>query len=260
MAQFSIGVDLLALRQPFRPALLTVTKLKADGVAIDARGEIRPSTLSGTGIRQLNKLLDDLRLKVASVRFQTRRGFHDSDDLERRIDAAKEALDFAYALGCNVVTTQLGTIPDEDAPAWPILLQALDDVGRHSQKAGAMLAARTGAASPEALRRLIDALPDGALFVDFDPGGLVVHGHTMEEGLSLLGRDILHVHACDGVRDLGQQMGVSVTLGRGIVDFPLLIASLDQYRYRGYLTVAPGDVPHPRQEAEHGVLYLRALT
>ncbi len=260
MSQFRIAIELSCLRQPFKQALLTAAKLDADAVAIDARGEIRPSTITATGIRQLNKFLDDLRLKVASVTFQTRRGYHIEDDLERRITATKQAMDFAYALGCNVVTNQVGMIPaEEQDPALDILRSALTDIGRYGQRCGVFLAARTGGEPAEALRRLIDALPEGSLAVDFDPGNLIVNGFSASQALPILVRDIVHVHARDGVRDLARGRGLEVALGRGSVDFAELVALLDQHGFRGYLTVERSEAAHPQLDIANAVSYLREL-
>ena len=54
--------------------------------------------MSETGLRQLRKMLDDLNLKVAALRFQTRRGYDSLDDLDRRIDATKDTMKLAYRL------------------------------------------------------------------------------------------------------------------------------------------------------------------
>ncbi len=261
MSEFRIAIELSCLRQPFKQALVTAAKLAADAVAIDARGEIRPSTISATGIRQLNKFLDDLRLKVASVTFQTRRGYHVEDDLERRITATKQAMDFAHALGCNVITNQVGMISeDEHDPALDVLRAALSDIGRHGQRRGVFLAARTGSEPADALRRLIDLLPEGSLAVDFDPGNFIVNGFSASEALPILVRDIIHVHARDGVRDLARGRGLEVALGRGSVDFAEIVAMLDQYGYRGYLTVERTDAAHPQLDIANAVAYLRELT
>ncbi len=260
MAPFRIGIELNSLQCPFKKALSLASQLGADAVTIDARGEFRPGNMTTTALRQLRKMLEDLRLKVSSVTFQTRRGYEVLEDLEQRVEATKKAMDFAFRLGCNVVTNQVGRIPDEaDDPAWHTLSEALTDIGRHGQHCGAFLAARTGSEDDTTIRRLIDQLPDGSLFVDYDPGNLIVNGFSANEALSVLGSDILHVHARDGVRDLAMGRGVEVVLGRGSVDFPELLATLQQLGYRGYLTVVRNQSANAIEELGNAVSYLRAL-
>jgi sugar phosphate isomerase/epimerase len=255
-----IGIHLASLHQPFTESLQTAARLGADAVEIDARGELRQETLSHTGLRHLRKMLDDLRLKVCAVGFQTRRGYNVVDDLEQRIEATKRAMDLAYALGSVVVVNQIGRVPEDAAGGeWDLLVQSLSDIGRHGQKCGALLAARTGTECGAALARLIDALPAGSLAVDFDPGQLIVNGFSAEEALACLGQHIQHVHARDAVRDLARGRGLEVELGRGSVDWPTLLGTLDELKYRGYLTIERREARDPVSEIGNAVQFLRGL-
>ncbi|MFM8397928.1 MAG: sugar phosphate isomerase/epimerase, partial [Pirellula sp.] len=92
MTAIRVGVQLAGLRLPFRQALETASRLKAESIEIDARTELRPGDISGTALRQLRKLLDDLNLRVASVRFATSRGYETTDELDRRIEGTKKAM------------------------------------------------------------------------------------------------------------------------------------------------------------------------
>ncbi len=257
---FRISIELASLRQPLKRALATASQLGADAVEIDARNELRPTSMTATGLRQFRKMLEELRLKVSSVSFPTHRGYDVEDDLDRRIEATKRAMDFAYSLGARVVTNAVGRIPSEEtAGSGSTLREALTDIGRHGQHCGAFLAARTGSEDPALLQQLIDSLPDGSLFVDFDPGNLIVNGFSAADGLAVLSREILHVHACDGVRDLAQGRGLQVPLGRGSVDFCALLAGLDQGGYRGYLTIARRQAEDPVSEIGDAISYLREI-
>jgi sugar phosphate isomerase/epimerase len=255
-----IGVSLDDLRQPLKEAIHTAARLGFDAVELNARGEIRPETLSETGIRQLRKMLSDVGLKVCAVEFSTRRGYNVLPDLDRRVEATKAALKFAFALGARVVVNSVGRIPDDPSgEEWNVLCAALTDIGRYGQKCGAILAGRTGAQPGEALRRLIDALPEGCLGVTYDPGLLVVNDFSATDALRLLRRDILHVHARDGVRDLSLGRGLEVALGQGTVDFPTILATLERADYLGYVSVVRRDSKHPVSETGNALKYLRAL-
>src|SRR5687768_4238129 len=102
-----VAIATASLRQPLKKALVTVAQLGAAAVEIDARSELKPSDLSATALRQFRGLLDDLNLRVAAVSFRTRRGYDVPDQLERRVEATKEAMRFAHALGANVVINQI---------------------------------------------------------------------------------------------------------------------------------------------------------
>ncbi len=112
MAEVNIGIQLQSLRMPLKKALLTAARLGAQGVEIDARNDLRPEELTDTGRRQLKKMMEDLNLRVAAVRFHTARGYDVIENLERRMDGTKQAMRFAYSLGCSVVVNQIGVVPE----------------------------------------------------------------------------------------------------------------------------------------------------
>jgi len=258
--QIQVGVELVSLRLPFKKALLTARELGADAVEIDARGELRPDDLSHTGVRQLRKMLDDLNLRVSAVTFRTRRGFAAVDELEERIDATKRALKLAYDLGANVVVNHIGRVPPEsDAATTSMLIQALSDIGRHSQRVGAMLAAETGTESGADLAALIARLPPGSIGVDFNPANLIIHGHSPREAAAALAPHVLHIHATDATRDLALGRGVEVALGQGSAEFPELLALLEEQQYRGYITVARRDTSDPLADVRQAIEFLRNL-
>lgn len=258
--QLKVGVRLASLQQPLKKALHTAARLGAQAVEIDGRGELKPADLTRTAVRQLRKLLEDLNLRVCAVGFQTRHGYNVADGLDRRLDATKQAMRMAYELGASVVVNHIGRIPAEPAgPDWDLLVQSLTDVGNFGQRVGAVLAAKTGSEDGQHLRRLIDALPTGAIGVDLDPGGLIVNGFSPTAALEQLGAHVLHVHARDGVRDLAQGRGLEVPLGRGSADFSELLGALEEHGYRGYFTIQRDNSPDPVFEIGQAVEYLRSL-
>jgi sugar phosphate isomerase/epimerase len=256
-----IGVQLASLRLAFKKALPRVAQMGATAVEIDARGELKPREITRTGLRQIRKWLDDYGLKVCAVGFRTRRGYDVVQDLQPRIEATKEALQFAYDLGCSVVVNQVGQVPiAEDSPsAWSTLTDSLAEIGRFSQQVGAWLAMETGTESGEEMARLLQALPQGSAMVSFDPGNLIINGYSPLEAVRVLGAHIVHVHAKDAVRDLAQGRGLEVPLGRGSADFPALLAALEEHQYRGYFTVERQHSPQAEEEIGLAVQYLRNI-
>jgi sugar phosphate isomerase/epimerase len=258
--ELKIAVQLASLRLPLRKGLIAAARMGAGGVEIDARGEIRPQDLTGTALRELRRLLEDHNLRVSAVGFHTRRGYDVPEDLDRRVAATKAAMRMAADLRAPVVVNQIGHVPAEPAgSSWNLLVQALSDLSRHGQHAGALLAAQTGTESGADLARLIAALPEGGLGVDLDPGNLIIHGFSPLEAVESLGPHILHVHARDGVRDLARGRGLEVPLGRGTADFPALLGALEDHQYRGYFTIARHDSDNPEFEIGEAVKYLRSL-
>ena len=260
MLELRIGIQLASLRLPFKKALHTAAELGANAVEIDVRTQLKPHELSQTAMRQLRKMLEDCNLRVCAVAFRTRRGYNVAEDLDRRVEATKEALQLAQRLGAAVVVNHIGRVPDQsEGPEWELLVQVLSDLGRFGHRTGATLAAETGSEDGSNLARLIRALPEGSLGVNFDPGNLAVNGHPVHAALDELGQDVLHVHAKDGVRDLAQGRGLETPLGRGVVDFPELIGGLEEHSYRGYFTIERERSENPVAEIGQAVSYLRNL-
>lgn len=259
MLQIRTGVELAGLKLPFRKGLLTAAQLGAEGVEIDARNELKPEDLSQTGVRHVRKMLDDFNLRVAAVAFRTRRGYAVRDELDRRIDATKQALKLAYDLGARVVVNHIGRIPPADSPDWPVFVGALTDLGRYGQKVGALLAAETQDDSLEDWKRLFDALPAGSLGIAYSPAPLVMNNHSPAQVARALGGEVLHVHVNDATRDVASRRGLETELGRGSVDWPEILGVLEEREYHGWFTVQARAGGNPVHEVADALSYLKSL-
>jgi sugar phosphate isomerase/epimerase len=248
------------LRLPLRRAIDVAAQLGADGIEIDARSELPPNELSQTGLREFRKLLADRQLAVSAVSFMTRRGYDSPDDLERRVMATQGAMKFAETLGANVVINRIGYVPeDESDPRFGALVEVLSGLGRFGDRVGARLAAQTGTLSGPQLARLLAALPDQVIGVDLHPSSLLHHGHNPAESVESLGPHVLHVHACDAVRDLARSQVIDVELGRGTADLPKLLGQLEEFNYRGWVTIECPNSNDPVREIGDAVAFLKSL-
>lgn len=260
MIGFRIAAQTSGLAQPFKKALLTLAGLGCEGVQIDARSELRPADLSDTGLRQLRKMLDEANLRVAAVAFLTRRGLSSPDDLDRRVDATIDALRFASRLGARTLVSTLGNLPaDESAPQRATLADVLATLAAHSHRLGVRLAAQTGSASPRTVADFLATLPEGSLGLDLHPGQLIAHGISPQEFVAVAGEHIAHVHAVDAVPDLASGGSTEVELGRGTVDFPALLARLEEHAYRDWLTLERRHSAQPVEDLANAVQYLRSM-
>jgi len=262
VAEVKIAVRIDSLPVQLSKALQLASQLGATAVEINARNGIRPSELSDTGLRQLRKMLNDLNLRVAAVRFPTRRGYDNPTDLERRVDATKDAMQLAYRLGASVVINQIGMIPDStDDPTYASLQGVVDDLGRYGAKVGAFLAAETGSESPEKLAELINSNDDAYIAAALNPGQLIINRHSPRDAIRVLGDRIQVVSAVDGVIDLSAGRGISVPLGQGTADFPELLGMLEDFPFRGYFVVGRQQMPRETvlEELQQGIEYLGNL-
>ncbi len=258
MPQLNIAARLSAFGLPLKKALHAAARSGATAVEIDARNVIRPSELTDTAYRQLRKMLDDLNLRVSSVRFQTRHGYDYVPRLSERVDATKAAMRMAYRLGCNVVVNQIGRVSDQpESPGYQQMTAVLADLGRFGTHVGAFLAAETGSEPGERLAEVLSADNNVFTGVAFNPGNLIVNGFSVEEALQALSAHVQLVIARDGVQDLAKGRGIEVPLGEGTADFPQILGSLEDRQYRGWFVV--GDEGDGEAEVTRNVQYLSNL-
>ena len=259
MPGLRVGVQLTGLKLPFKQALHAASRMGAEAVEIDARFDIKASELVGTALRQVRKLLEDLNLRVASIRYPTRRGYECEEELERRIEGTKQAMKLAYDLGASVVVNHVGEIPEsEDSPKLQVLRTVLSDLGTYSHRIGAFLACETGAEPLSRLGSLIDSLPDGSVGVTLNPGNLLVNGFDLDN-LPVIAKHVMLVHAKDGVRDRSRGRGTEDPLGRGMAEFPEIVAILEEFHFPGYFVVEKDGARNPLEEISLAVQFLKNI-
>jgi sugar phosphate isomerase/epimerase len=255
-----VGVQLSSFGKPFRQAAQMAASFGVDAVEIDARRDLRPTEVSGTGLRQIRKILSDLNLRVVAVRFQTRRGYDCPEDLDRRVTATKEAMRMAADLGANVLVNQIGLVEEteEESSSRDTLRHVLSDLGRYSQHYGAFLGCETGSEPAHILANFLDLLPEASVGITFNPGNLIVNGFEIEQ-LERVAKHILLVHAKDGVRDRARGRGTEVPLGRGLAEFPLIAASLEERHFSGAFVIDRDPSPSAFADVKNSVEFLRNM-
>jgi sugar phosphate isomerase/epimerase len=124
------------------------------------------------------------------------------------------------------------------------LVEVLTDLGRAGERCGVRLAAQTGAEAGPRLAELLSALPETTIAVTFDPGALLLRGHSIEDALAALGPHVAHVYATDARTDSAGRI-IEVAVGQGAVDFPVLLGGLQEHGYRGALSLGCRDTADP---------------
>jgi len=252
MAELNLGVRIDSLGLPLKRGLDFAARLGVRHVELNARGDIQPASITGTGLRHLKKMLEDRNLNVASLRFQTRRGYDNPNDLQRRVEATKSAMALAYKLSAGTVINSIGYIAqDETDPRYATLQAVIEDLGRYGARVGAFLAAETGSESGETLAGMLGESEDGFVGVALNPGQLIVNRQSVGEAVKALKDRILVLSATDGVVDLAAGRGVGVPIGEGTADFPQILASLEDVGFRGPVTVGRNHSTAP--ELQQGV-------
>lgn len=255
-----IAVPTIPLSRRLRVALEAARQLGVAGVELNARSGLTPDELSRSGARQIRKWLDDCGLAVSAVAFPVRRGFGESEDLDRRVMATREAMGLARQLGSTVIVTYSGEISsDQQDPSRRLMIDVLRDLGHHADHVGVRLALEAGRNAPEALLGLLSNLPESAIGCDLVTGALVVHGHDPVESAAMLGPSLAMVHLTDAVAGAFAGRGRAAVLGGGQVDLAGVLATLEERGYRGWIALDPVAAEAAGEELAEAVRFVRRL-
>jgi sugar phosphate isomerase/epimerase len=162
-----------------------------------------------------------------------------SDGRERRVDLLCRAVDVAAELGAPAVSLWSGSAPENVEDAWDLLLDGVDRVLEHADRAGVTLAFE-----PEP-GMLVERLEDyerlehrlghpEALALTLDIGHCVCNeDESPEDCIRRAGGRLAHVHIEDMVRGVHEHL----MFGEGELDLPAAVAALEEVGYDGLVAV-----------------------
>ena len=258
MHRFRLAVATRCLDLPLRTALRVAADCGAEGVQFDLREELRPEALTESGRRDLRHLLDELGLRVAGATFPLRRPLADDHELDRRIAAIKQAMNWSFALSAKVLTFRIGRLPTEETSREAqILREILDDLARHANHAGVLLAVTPGRENAGELLRVLSPVQSGPLGVDFDPAQFAMAGHDPIAALRTLHALTYHVQLRDGLSDTDG--GGETRLGQGTVPWLEILATLGEMEYSGWLTAVRTQGHDKADDLRHAIASVQRL-
>jgi len=253
-----IGAMTASFRKPFREALEAAAALAVDGVQMwstPGSGELDPQVTTEQDIADLLATLKRLRLEVSALCGDLGRGFVTTDHLAEDIATSKRMMSLAQRLGVEVMTSHIGTIPDDPgAPGWRIAAEALEEIGAHGDKIGVVFASETGPESGAALANFLCTLKTNSVKVNYDPANLVMGGFDAVQGVYDLAGFIAHTHAKDG---RGRPNPGEAPLGEGDVPWPKYLRALKDIGYDGYLTIEREVGENPTGDIAAAAQFLR---
>ena len=173
-----------------------------------------------------------------------------------RIDALRQASDFAKLVGIGQVQTHCGFIPENpDDALYPGTVEAIRTVAQHCHDNGQHFLMETGQETPTAMSRAIRdvGLPD--VGVGLDTANLILYGKANPvDAVDILGPHVRSIHAKDGKWPTDpSKLGEEVLIGKGLVDFRAVFTKLHRLGYTGAVTIeretsGPQQVEDVRQE------------
>ena len=174
---------------------------------------------------------------------------------EQVLPKMRAAVDQALELGTNIITTHIGTVPEDlDPSVCDPMRRALEDVAGYAEKRGVTFATETGPEAGAVLARLLDSVGTSGIGANFDPANLVMRGYDHMQSARDLSRYIVHAHAKDGKRGGGE-----VPLGAGDVNFPEYLALMAELGFAGSHTIEREAGEDPLADITQAVEFLRSL-
>ena len=180
-----------------------------------------------------------------------------------RVRALKKGGDFAKAIGVASVVTHAGFIPeDPNDKAYRATIRCLRRIAKYYLNIGLELWFETGQETPVTLLRAIEDIGTSNLAVNLDPANLIMYGKANPvDALDVFGARVKGVHAKDGLYPTnGRELGREMPLGKGKVNFPLLLKKLKKLRFNGALTIEREiSGPHQTRDITKGKKFLEKI-
>jgi sugar phosphate isomerase/epimerase len=173
-----------------------------------------------------------------------------------RIDALRQASDFAKLLGIAQVQTHCGFIPEDPGdPLYPGAVEAIRAVAQHCHSNSQYFLMETGQETPTTMSRMIRDVAMPNLAVGLDTANLILYGKANPvDAVDIIGTHVRSVHAKDGRWPTNpSELGEEVLIGKGLVDFHKVFTKLHALGYAGAITIeretsGPQQIEDVRQE------------
>ncbi len=182
---------------------------------------------------------------------------------EARIDALRQASDFAKAVGIPKVQTHCGFMPEDPAdPKYPGVVDAIRRVAQHCQENGQHFLMETGQETPTTMSRMIHDVDMPNLAVGLDTANLILYGKANPvDAVDILGPHVRSIHAKDGRWPTDpSKLGKEVLIGQGLVDFRQVFTKLHKIGYTGAVTIErETSGPQQIEDVRNEKLYLENI-
>ncbi len=263
-----IGAMVGSFRLGFRGGVEMAAKLGIEGIQATATtdSELAAEGMTKEKIREALDIVKSNGMVFSALCGDFGTGFGDPEQNKWLIDKSKRILDLSLELGCGIVTTHIGTVPEEECEKKAVMRSACRELALYADSVGASFAVETGPEKGYLLAEFLESLGAEGVRVNFDPANLVMCvDDRPEEALKYLGKYVVHTHAKDGImleKKIGEALKINkdalsiegdakrhaqmlemgekyleLPLGQGDVDFDVYLPALHGTGFDGFLTI-----------------------
>ena len=257
-----IGAMLESFHAPtLRQGLAEAAKLQVQGVqAYASFGELSPENMNRENIKLWKDLLDSRGMVFSAICGDFGgHGFEDEEENPRKVTGSKRVIDLAKELGCNIVTTHIGSVPANECAKKDVMRKACRELALYADSIGSAFAVETGPETASVLLEFLDSLGAGGVRVNYDPANLIMCvADDPVAGVATLGKYIVHTHAKDGVQLSADPVTYEeLPLGKGGVDWDAYLKALHGINFTGFLTIEREVGENPAADIRMAAEFLR---
>ena len=152
-----IGVMVESFRRDFVDAVRIAAEIGAEGIQKYATQDYN---MTDAQAREMLDIVESHGLVFSALCGDFGHGFTDPDKNPELIDKSKRVLELSKKLGCSIVTTHIGVVPEEENETKEIIRKACRELAEFGDSIGAYFAVETG---PESIvLRIFRAQPASA--------------------------------------------------------------------------------------------------
>lgn len=159
---------------------------------------------------------------------------------ERRLACLKNGAYFAKELGVKYLATHVGFLPPNPLDGDYVgAVAAIKELLEVTKPLGITFLFETGQETPVTLLRCIQDLGGEGVGINLDSANLILYGNgNPVDALDVFGKYVYELHGKDGLYPTnGDSLGEEVPLGKGKVNYPVLLKKLKTFGFDGDITI-----------------------
>ena len=226
----------------FKEGVKKAAKLGAEGIQAYATfGALNFSEMTSAKAKEVLDFVKSQGLIFSAICGDFGHGFMNKENNAKNVENSKRVLDVAKMLECDIVTTHIGALSEEESESKDIARAACRELAIYADSIGSSFAVETGPETCKVLCAFLDSLGAMGVRVNLDPANLIMCvADDPVKGVEILKKYIVHTHAKDGVMigSMPKPDGwEELPLGKGGVDWDNYLLALDKIGYKGFLTI-----------------------